>query len=612
MAIRVRPDPAGAKSAAPPPARPDKGPDAALPPLPALVKLPFERLRPGAPAINARAPANGTPELAALVESIAAKGIIEALIVRPAATAGLYEVIAGNRRLAAFGRLVKAKRRSREDLLPCHVVAADDATALDLSTTENIIRLPMHEVDEFEAFARLAEAGRSVAEIASAYAVDERKVRQRLALGRLAPAVRAAWRKGKIGAEHARLFTLAPVALQETVIAAHPGGFGPGAYALRHALGLTDTTRDADFAFVGADAYVAAGGRLRQDLFSDEAFVEDPQILAALVAARVKAACDDLVADGWSWALPEPENAWDYEFHIKEWRRNADAADPAWTPAVKATHGCFVVVENGRLVVTYGVVGAETPTGAAPPTSAADPDVGGAGPQADAPAQSDAAAARPLPAARADALPGALRQKLAALASAALAEAVARDVRLAMTLACATLVTDLNGDPAPAALHADGREDGTLDAEFFNMRGLDFVTAFAQIGAMGALARDRLFAALVGAAVDTVTVEPDAVAVVAAAARKPVLDEILYAHFDPAEYFDQAPKQAALDALAEMGQPAPHAAAKKGAVAAAAATAAAGARWLPPLLRGPHYDGPGAAPKAEAAGAADPASASAA
>jgi hypothetical protein len=257
-------------------------------------------------------------------------------------------------------------------------------------------------------------------------------------------------------------------------------------------------------------------------------------------------------------------------------------------------------------------VGAETPTGAAPPTSAADPDVGGAGPQADAPAQSDAAAARPLPAARADALPGALRQKLAALASAALAEAVARDVRLAMTLACATLVTDLNGDPAPAALHADGREDGTLDAEFFNMRGLDFVTAFAQIGAMGALARDRLFAALVGAAVDTVTVEPDAVAVVAAAARKPVLDEILYAHFDPAEYFDQAPKQAALDALAEMGQPAPHAAAKTGAGAAAAATAAAGARWLPPLLRGPHYDGPGAAPKAEAAGAADPASASAA
>jgi ParB family chromosome partitioning protein len=68
----------------------------------------------------------------------------------------------------------------------------------------------LHPVDQYEAFARLEEQGKTREEIAQQYGLTEKEVRQALALGRLSPEfVRDAWRKGEIKTEAAQAFTLA-------------------------------------------------------------------------------------------------------------------------------------------------------------------------------------------------------------------------------------------------------------------------------------------------------------------------------------------------------------------------------------------------------------------
>src|SRR5690606_37140257 len=83
----------------------------------------------------------------------------------------------------------------------------------------NIVRAPMHPVDEYEAFAELVGEGMAIEDIAARYAMAEKAVRQRLALGGLSPKVRAAWRDGHLAAEAAMHFTKAAIGEQEKVLA---------------------------------------------------------------------------------------------------------------------------------------------------------------------------------------------------------------------------------------------------------------------------------------------------------------------------------------------------------------------------------------------------------
>ena len=177
--------------------------------------IPYAQLM-ASDAVNARAASEeGLDELAA---SIAAKGLIQALAVRP--NGNHFEIIDGRRRFQAIGVLVKAKKLQRDWPVPCTVRHDDDAGALETSLMANTVRLPMHPVDQHEVFARLNSQGRSEAEIAAAFGLAERTVRQHLALGRLAEPVRKAWRAGKIDARCAQAFALSSnVDLQTATLA---------------------------------------------------------------------------------------------------------------------------------------------------------------------------------------------------------------------------------------------------------------------------------------------------------------------------------------------------------------------------------------------------------
>jgi hypothetical protein len=96
---------------------------------------------------------DGIEELAA---SIKAHGLLQNLQVR-AGAGGKFEVVAEQRRLAALPLLAKAKGLPKSAEIPCHVCEAEAAT--EISLAENIMRLPMHPADQYEAFKAVADQG---------------------------------------------------------------------------------------------------------------------------------------------------------------------------------------------------------------------------------------------------------------------------------------------------------------------------------------------------------------------------------------------------------------------------------------------------------------------
>lgn len=239
-------------------------------------------------------------DIEALAASILAHGLLQNLsVVR--AEDGRYAVIAGARRLAALKLLIKRGSIARDFAAPCTIV--EPGLSAEASLAENIQRVAMNAMDEMEAFAKLADEGMSADAIAERFGAQVRHVEQRLALGRLSPKLRSAYRKGDLTLDAARAFCLTDdQAAQERVFKQFqkPVNHGP---SVRNALAngrMAVTDRLARF--VGAEAYEAAGGRIVRDLFEEDiAFLEDGELVQRLAAERIEAVREALAAEGWGW-----------------------------------------------------------------------------------------------------------------------------------------------------------------------------------------------------------------------------------------------------------------------------------------------------------------------
>jgi ParB family chromosome partitioning protein len=209
-----------------------------------------------------------------LAASIAAHGLLQNLsVVR--AEDGRYAVVAGARRLAALRLLIKQGRFARDFAAPCNIVEPE--LSAEASLAENVQRVAMNPMDEMEAFARLVDDGMSVEAVAERFGANVRHVEQRLALGRLSPKIRAAYRKGELTLDAARAFCLTDDhGAQERVFKQVPKPI-THTPSVRNALsgGRTPAT-DRLARFVGLEVYETAGGRIVRDLFEDGiAFLED-------------------------------------------------------------------------------------------------------------------------------------------------------------------------------------------------------------------------------------------------------------------------------------------------------------------------------------------------
>ncbi len=273
-----------------------------------MILVPLSRLvlRPTGRNVRKAVPRMSIPELAASIQRV---GLLQNLIVIPAADGLHYEVVAGGRRLAALKLLAKKHRIAKDWDVPCLQVA--DGTARTASLTENVQREAMHPADQFEAFAALVAEGRPIEDIAADFSVTPLVVQRRLKLANVSPRLMADYRADAVSLDQLMALSITDDhAAQESAFYDAPQ-WQRQPSALRERL----TEREIDayhhplVRFVGLDSYEAAGGGIRRDLFAEGdtgVYLTDAALLERLAQDKLAGIAAEVKAEGWAWADATP------------------------------------------------------------------------------------------------------------------------------------------------------------------------------------------------------------------------------------------------------------------------------------------------------------------
>lgn len=248
----------------------------------------------------------GIEELAA---SIAAHGLLQSLVVRKSKR-GKYGIVAGQRRFLALQSLAKDGVIEKDCQIPC-LLADGEIDPAELSLAENVVRAPMHPADQFEAFKTLIDDGASIPDVAARFGIAESVVAKRLKLGRLSPVILDAYRAGEIDLEEAQAFAVSDDHGAQERVFSELSEYSRHPQTIRRLLTEGEVpASDKRVRFVGIEAYTAAGGATRQDLFDDEdrCYLQDPALLDRLVSEKLSAQADGVSAEGWSWVEVAPDS----------------------------------------------------------------------------------------------------------------------------------------------------------------------------------------------------------------------------------------------------------------------------------------------------------------
>ncbi|MEM9128197.1 MAG: ParB/RepB/Spo0J family partition protein [Pseudomonadota bacterium] len=228
-----------------------------------------------------------------LVQSIKAMGIIQPLLVRPNCEG--YEVVAGQRRLAALQQI--AAQQSVEPV-PCLIMdEGDDARAIEASLAENVARLPMDAIDQFEAFQALTKQGQPVEDIAQHFGVTEKLVRQRLAIAGLYQPIRNAFRREDIGLQTLQTLTMATTRQQKEWyrLFKSDDGYAPEGWKLKQWL-FGGAHIPASNALFDLDEFK---GVIISDLFGEDSYFADPDLFWVHQNKAIAALAEQYAGDGW-------------------------------------------------------------------------------------------------------------------------------------------------------------------------------------------------------------------------------------------------------------------------------------------------------------------------
>jgi ParB family chromosome partitioning protein len=257
---------------------------------------------------NARKTPHGEAAIEALAASIAAKGMLQNLVVEPELNAdggetGFYFVTIGEgRRLA---QLLRASRKQIKKSEPIRCVLDTANDPHEISLDENVTRTNMHPADQFEAFQRMAdERGYGAEEIAARFGVTPQIVRQRLRLGAVSPKLMQVYRDGGLTLDQLSAFAISEDhARQEQVYENLSWNKEPA--VIRRAMTQSHVpASDRRALFVGAEAYAETGGLILRDLFSEDGggYFQDAVLLDRLTLEKLVGVADEVRAEGWKWA----------------------------------------------------------------------------------------------------------------------------------------------------------------------------------------------------------------------------------------------------------------------------------------------------------------------
>ena len=263
-----------------------------------------------------------------MADDIAAHGLLQNLVAYE--EDDLLWVFAGGRRYRALKELVKRKTISNGDTFPVEVRSKEEA--IELSYAENAARQDMHAADAIRAFAAMRNVGMSASEIAGRFGYAESYVARMLRLSALNPKLIDILAKDQLTLEAAKALTLSDDHAEQLRVFKASNG---QAHSIRRMLTQEKvTTQSGAFLFIGRDAYLAQGGTITADLFSqgDEGYADQPEIVQDLAETKLDALAEEYRSEGWyevSAALDQP-----YDLYSKGYLYPSER-DPSETEAAR-------------------------------------------------------------------------------------------------------------------------------------------------------------------------------------------------------------------------------------------------------------------------------------
>lgn len=257
---------------------------------------------------NARKTPHSESHIEALAASIAAKGILQNLVVEPETNAegeptGSYFVTIGEgRRLAQLLR-VKRKQIKKTEAIRCVLDIENDAA--EISLDENVTRESMSPADQFERFRELSERrGWGAEEIAARFGVSAHVVKQRLRLGAVSPKLMQAYRDGGLSLDQLMAFAITEDHDRQEQVYENLSWNREPSTIRRDLTKMNVAATDRRALFVGADSYAEAGGTIIRDLFTEDrgGYFEDAALLDRLVINKLESVATEVqTAEGWKW-----------------------------------------------------------------------------------------------------------------------------------------------------------------------------------------------------------------------------------------------------------------------------------------------------------------------
>lgn len=255
--------------------------------------------------------AKKAPDVADILPTVRARGVLVPLIVRPNCAEGAFEIVAGARRFTAA--TIVASEKGEAEPMPCAILEeGDDAAALEASLIENVARRDADEVTQWVTYTRLVREGRSIADISDTFGMPEAMVKRILALGNLLPRIRSLYAKEKISAGTVRHLTMASKSQQRAWLALFddadaycPQGqqlknwlFGGGAISAAHALFDVE----------------ASGLSIIADLFGDERYFADSDAFWTAQIGAIEERRARFLDAGWNEVVILPKGE-----YFREW-----------------------------------------------------------------------------------------------------------------------------------------------------------------------------------------------------------------------------------------------------------------------------------------------------
>ena len=244
-----------------------------------------------------------------LADSIAAKGLLQNLVAHPMKGARGKKpklcVCAGQRRLAALQLLAERGTIGADEPIPVKVVTEAEAVATSL--IENFSRDSMHGADQAMAFRLLIEEGKSADYIAALFSVPVLTVQRRLKIANVSPKLLDVYRDDGMTTDQVIALALTDDhGLQERLWFDAVQSWLRDPHQLRAAITSEEINvrNNPLVAFVTLDAYEAAGGFVRRDLFSDSynaGYIADAGLLQRLATERLVAIAQTVSEEGWKW-----------------------------------------------------------------------------------------------------------------------------------------------------------------------------------------------------------------------------------------------------------------------------------------------------------------------